>query len=159
MFIYMVAIAAAVLASKAQACYEDSQIFRRDSAEAHWGYTGFNGPLNWHGIDLEKNSLCSMGKMQTPINLDAHVVLENGAGYVMTIPGKTATVENRGHTIEVNHIENGRLVFDNKTYNLAQFHFHTPSEHRIDDEFFPMEVHFVHKTAGEFEFGRFLINS
>ena len=34
---------------------------------------------------------------------------------------------------------------ERKKYKLLQFHFHTPSEHRLRDESFPMEVHFVHK--------------
>ena len=30
-------------------------------------------------------------------------------------------------------------------FDLLQFHFHTPSEHLITGEQFPMEVHFVHR--------------
>jgi carbonic anhydrase len=32
-------------------------------------------------------------------------------------------------------------------FELVQFHFHAPSEHTIDGEFAPLEVHFVHKSA------------
>lgn len=32
-------------------------------------------------------------------------------------------------------------------YELLQFHFHTPSEHVLDGRRFPIEQHFVHKTA------------
>lgn len=41
----------------------------------------------------------------------------------------------------------GRLEVDGVTYELKQFHFHTPSEHRIDGEAFPMEMHLVHQAA------------
>jgi carbonic anhydrase len=42
----------------------------------------------------------------------------------------------------------GGIVFDNKTWALKQFHFHAPSEHRINGEYFPMEIHLVHQSAG-----------
>ena len=45
-------------------------------------------------------------------------------------------------------IKNGTFIrgknATESTYNLAQFHFHSPSEHRIDGEDYPMELHLVH---------------
>jgi carbonic anhydrase len=47
----------------------------------------------------------------------------------------------------------GSLEVDGHTYNLLQFHWHTPGEHTVDGEHTPMEVHFVfldsQKNAGE----------
>ena len=40
----------------------------------------------------------------------------------------------------------GQLTVDGKSYNLLQFHFHTPSEHYIGGLPYPMEVHFVHQA-------------
>ena len=41
-----------------------------------------------------------------------------------------------------------KLVIDGKEYKLAQFHFHTPSEHQIHGQnYYYMEVHFVHQDA------------
>jgi carbonic anhydrase len=42
----------------------------------------------------------------------------------------------------------GGLVYDKVTWTLKQFHFHTPSEHRINGEHFPMEMHLVHQGPG-----------
>lgn len=36
-----------------------------------------------------------------------------------------------------------------KTYKLLQFHWHTPSEHRLNGEEFPMEMHFVHQLGAD----------
>jgi carbonic anhydrase len=36
-----------------------------------------------------------------------------------------------------------------KTYDLAQFHFHTPREHRVNEEIYMMELHFVFEAAGK----------
>lgn len=32
-------------------------------------------------------------------------------------------------------------------YDLVQFHFHTPSEHRFSGKSFPLEMHLVHRSA------------
>src|SRR4029079_14578902 len=32
-------------------------------------------------------------------------------------------------------------------FELAQFHFHAPSEHTVSGQHFPVEIHFVHKSA------------
>ena len=42
----------------------------------------------------------------------------------------------------------GRLTIGGVAYELVQFHWHTPSEHRVAGEAFPMEMHVVHQTAG-----------
>lgn len=40
------------------------------------------------------------------------------------------------------------LTFDGITYELKQFHFHIDSEHEIDGQRFPMEIHFVNQKVG-----------
>jgi carbonic anhydrase len=37
----------------------------------------------------------------------------------------------------------GNVSVDGRTFNLTQFHFHTPSEHTVDEHRAPMEAHFV----------------
>ncbi len=37
------------------------------------------------------------------------------------------------------------IVYNGITYDLLQFHFHAPSEHTIDGEAAPLEIHFVHQ--------------
>lgn len=39
------------------------------------------------------------------------------------------------------------LDLDGEHYELVQYHFHAPSEHMIDGERAPLELHFVHKSA------------
>jgi carbonic anhydrase len=41
----------------------------------------------------------------------------------------------------------GELRVGNVAFQLLQFHFHTPSEHRINGEEFPLEMHLVHRSA------------
>lgn len=42
----------------------------------------------------------------------------------------------------------GRLTVGGVAYDLRQFHWHTPSEHRVEGETFPMEMHLVHEGPG-----------
>jgi len=53
---------------------------------------------------------------------------------------------NNGHTVQVNIAKENEctLRINGKSYELKQFHFHTPSEHLIDGETFEMEMHLVH---------------
>ena len=37
---------------------------------------------------------------------------------------------------------------ENVNYKLLQFHWHTPSEHELNGEKFPMEMHLVHRVNG-----------
>jgi carbonic anhydrase len=39
------------------------------------------------------------------------------------------------------------ITLRKKQYDLQQFHWHTPSEHRIDGRSHPMEMHLVHSAA------------
>jgi carbonic anhydrase len=39
---------------------------------------------------------------------------------------------------------NSSLRVGSRTFDLIQFHFHSPSEHAIDGERFDMEAHMVH---------------
>ncbi|KAI9372356.1 putative carbonic anhydrase [Aspergillus egyptiacus] len=109
-----------------------------------YNYTNLGGPTNWYGLDKEKNGDCSKGKNQSPID-----IVTNEIDYVtpgslkFDIPSAGGIkFENLGSGLEV-VLTNGSLAVDNKTYELSQFHFHTPSEHRVNEEYFPMEAHFV----------------
>ena len=42
----------------------------------------------------------------------------------------------------------GSLTLGGTSYDLLQFHFHTPSEHLINGVASAMELHFVHQSAG-----------
>jgi carbonic anhydrase len=54
---------------------------------------------------------------------------------------------NNGHTVQVNYDPGSYIELDNTRYDLIQFHYHAPSEHTIDGESFPAELHLVHRSA------------
>ncbi|PLB37587.1 putative carbonic anhydrase [Aspergillus candidus] len=113
----------------------------------NFDYEGETGPLNWHHIDRD-NSQCAHGKHQSPIDISSNSVTIAPRGSVrINIPkASTAKLENLGSGLEV-VLTNGSLTTPNGNYQLAQFHWHTPSEHRISAQHSPMEAHFVFKDA------------
>ena len=61
------------------------------------------------------------------------------------------SVRGREEVVEAEVPEGAAAVLlGDARYELVQFHFHTPSEHRLDGNRFPVEQHFVHRgPAGE----------
>lgn len=113
------------------------------AAEGHgWSYTGATGPDKWGELDAA-NKVCSAGTQQSPINISSAIRAQLPPLRINW--GNTAdTIVNNGHTIQCNIAEGSTLMLAKDTYRLLQFHFHRPSEHKIDGKSFPMEVHFVH---------------
>ena len=58
-------------------------------------------------------------------------------------------VLNNGHTVQVNYAPGSTVSINGETYNLLQFHFHTPSEHLFAGKAAPMELHLVHQNAAK----------
>jgi carbonic anhydrase len=125
---------------------------RRQLKAPDYDYSDVRGPLNWHGISPAYKK-CATGRNQSPINIRSSTpgvktVTDAAQRPRVNYPSvKNAQLKNLGSTIQV-HV-NGTLTYEGVTYALRQFHFHTPSEHRLQDEYFPFEAHFVHERVGE----------
>lgn len=141
------------IASLASAfCSHGTTLFPRSANGApisDFNYDALTGPLNWAGLDTATTHICSLGKTQSPINIvtkDYTPTSGSTLNFAVENYPDGAEIENLGSTLEV--IVNGSLTVKGKEYSLKQFHFHTPSEHRLDDEYFPMEAHFVFQADG-----------
>ncbi len=116
------------------------------SSPAHWGYEGENGPDQWAGLD-PKYTLCASGKQQSPVDI-ANTVRSDISDVFFSYQPAKLNIVNNGHTIEVDYPAGDSLIkIDEVDYKLAQFHFHTPSEHTINGKQAAMELHFVNKSA------------
>ena len=112
--------------------------------EAEWGYTGDEGPEHWSEMSSEF-ALCADGTAQSPIDIsDAAEVDLVDIEFNYGETGQ-ACILNNGHTIQSNVDPGSLIVYNGISYDLLQFHFHSPSEHTIDGEAAAMEVHFVHQ--------------
>ena len=118
------------------------------AADAHWSYEGPEGPDKWGNLD-PSFQVCSVGNQQSPINI-GETVKAQLAPLKITWTKTVDTIENNGHTIQLNMGETNASTLALGTggnSRLVQFHFHRPSEHTINGASFPMEVHFVHANA------------
>ncbi|MEJ2274989.1 MAG: carbonic anhydrase family protein [Woeseiaceae bacterium] len=122
--------------------------------EVHWGYEDDNGPAMWSSMKSEW-ALCGEGRHQSPVDLNNPVESELPAIAVHTLSQQAVEVLNQnevleeldnGHTVQVNALLPDALQIDGKSYSLKQFHFHSPSEHTVDGEHLPMEIHFVNEA-------------
>ena len=116
-----------------------------DGHDAHWAYEGEFAPYRWG--DLKSGyALCKSGARQSPIDIRNPVVsdVEPIQFHYEDAPLK---VSNNGHTIEVEVAPGSFILHAGARYELVQFHFHTPSEERINGRTFDMVAHLVHKSA------------
>ena len=97
-------------------------------------YDALNGPLNWYGLNETANYACDKGSRQSPIVIDSTVSVL-----------KPSTIT-KFAVLDYPSRSRGQWYSRGRQYQL---HFHTPSEHRIDDEFYPMEMHWVLESDGE----------
>ncbi|KAF8848927.1 carbonic anhydrase [Acephala macrosclerotiorum] len=115
-----------------------------------FGYIGNIGPTNWASLSPD-NIACSTSTQQSPIDVTNTSTTLVAAGEVkITIPDiQEAEFENLGTTVEVvMEGKGGKTVIPGgKEFELKQFHFHSPSEHTIEGEYFPLEMHMVHQSA------------
>ncbi len=113
--------------------------------ESSWSYEGATGPAQWGGLESAFVA-CSEGMQQSPIDLGAAFQARGGALSVDWRPTAAEVVDN-GHTIQVDMAPGSSMQLDGREFSLLQFHFHLPSEHTVEGESIPMEVHFVHQAA------------
>ena len=116
--------------------------------EIHWAYDGDEGPAHWGELSPDY-SLCADGSAQSPIDIRAAseldlVDIEFYYGETARDLEATHSIYNNSHTIQVNVAPGSYIVYNGISYDLLQFHFHSPSEHTIDGLAAPMEIHFVH---------------
>ncbi|NMO14771.1 carbonic anhydrase family protein [Pyxidicoccus fallax] len=114
------------------------------AAEVYWGYSDAVGPGHWG--DLPGATTCATGQEETPIALEtASATPDTQPAPVFNYRPTRVRMVNTGHTVEFQYDPGSSLRVNGREYTLAQFHFHTPSEHTEDGKRFPLEMHLVHK--------------
>ncbi|WP_019450946.1 carbonic anhydrase family protein [Cupriavidus sp. BIS7] len=114
---------------------------------AHWTYEGHAGAKHWG--DLEKEyATCKLGRLQSPIDIEtSKIKAADSEPIKLAYNGASAQVSNTGHSIQVDPEDGGSITVDGVEYKLVQFHFHTPSEEKINGKPHAMVAHLVHRSA------------
>ncbi len=112
---------------------------------AHWSYSGDEGPQHWGDLD-PTYALCKTGGAQSPIDLPLAPSRHEPAPARPHWDPIPLRLTNNGRIVQVNDTAPSAFVVDGTTYHLAQFHFHSPSDHTIGGHRYPVEMHLVHKS-------------
>ncbi|KAF9987087.1 hypothetical protein BGZ75_001066 [Mortierella antarctica] len=121
-----------------------------------WNYgAGPDGHVHWGLVDPSYVT-CDKGMQQSPIDINDDTL---GSFVTATVtplvydysPINDAVAHWNGHAVEVDWVpndasRNSSITIRGKQYNLIQFHFHTPSEHRIYGKHAAAELHMVHRS-------------
>jgi carbonic anhydrase len=110
---------------------------------AHWSYKGEGGPENWGQMKSEF-ATCSTGQRQSPIDIRDGIRVQLDPVQFDYRPSGFSVVDN-GHTVQVNLSPGNSIEVMGRRYDLLQFHFHRPSEERVNGRQFDMVAHLVHK--------------
>ena len=110
-----------------------------------WLYEGELGPANWSKINVDW-ARCGTGNRQSPIDLRDGIKVNLEHISFDYHPSSFSEVNN-GRTIEVTVGSGNFITVGNTVYELQQFHFHRPSEEKINGKGTEMVIHLVHKSA------------
>jgi len=111
----------------------------------HWSYAGEGAPEHWGELKPDFK-LCAIGTRQSPIDIRDGFKVDLEKIQFDYRPSGFAVLDN-GHTIQVNIAAGNSLQVMGRRFELQQFHFHRPSEERINGRQFEMVAHLVHKDA------------
>jgi carbonic anhydrase len=123
------------------ACQKDEEV-TLDCDAFEWEYEGSGAPSNWSGCFLD----CG-GQVQSPIDIANAVEDAQLSAITHTYDASPFEFFNNGHTVEFEYESGSIMLFEGIPYELLQFHFHTGSEHHLNGQQYPMEIHLVHKDS------------
>ncbi|RZI40628.1 carbonic anhydrase family protein [Herbaspirillum sp. HC18] len=112
-------------------------------ASGHWDYEGEFGPPRWGKLNPAW-AKCGSGNRQSPIDIRDGIRVDLEP-VVFDYQASAFNVLNNGHTVQVNLAPGNRITLTGRTYELQQFHFHRPSEEKVNGRSSEMVAHLVHK--------------
>jgi carbonic anhydrase len=117
----------------------------RAEGEHHWSYNGSTGPAKWSKLESDY-TVCGLGHLQSPIDIhDADAKKSDLPAIAFDYKPSPLRIIDNGHTVQVDYALGSSITVQGKQYQLVQFHFHRPSEEKINGKSADMVAHLVHK--------------
>jgi carbonic anhydrase len=110
-----------------------------------WDYTGSLGPSHWGDLKPEF-AACKGGHRQSPIDI-RNPQKADLPTIEFDYKRSPLHIIDNGHTVMINYAPGSFIRVGGKQYELKQFHFHRPSEEKINGRGFAMVVHLVHADS------------
>src|SRR5579862_2579724 len=124
-------------------CVGTASLFAQQaSGQPAFAYEGASGPSHWGDLGPDY-SVCKTGSEQSPVDIRNAKKAPLPPIRFDYNPAPLRLINN-GHTVQFNYAAGSSINVDGERYELKQFHFHRPSEERIDGHAFDMVVHLVH---------------
>jgi carbonic anhydrase len=114
----------------------------QEHTHGHWSYDAAEGPSHWGDLSPDF-AACKTGHSQSPIDIRDPKKADLPAIQFDYRESPLHVIDN-GHTIMINYGAGSSIVVGDKKYTLKQFHFHRPSEEKINGVAHAMVVHLVH---------------
>jgi carbonic anhydrase len=137
------AVAAKAESAPASAPAHAEEAHAPGAAHVHWSYLGEGGPSQWAALKSEF-ATCGLGKRQSPIDIRGGIRVDLEPIRFDYHPSAFSVIDN-GHTVQANIAGNNSIEVGGRRYDLLQFHFHRPSEERVNGRQYDMVIHLVHK--------------
>ena len=111
-------------------------------AKHSWDYSDQFGPNHWGDLSADFTT-CKTGHHQSPIDIRNPKKADLPPIHFDYKSSPLHIIDN-GHTIMINYAPGSVMSVGGKKYVLQQFHFHRPSEEKVEGRSFDMTVHLVH---------------
>lgn len=124
------------------------EVVEEVEASVEWGYSGAGGPENWASISAD-NERCGSGTQQSPINVTGYAKGDSPP-ISFSYRKEAEAVTNARTAVTVDYPTGNRLGLSERTYQLETVTAHTPSEHQVDGQSYPLELQLLHsQTFGD----------
>lgn len=110
----------------------------------HWTYGGATGAEQWGSLDKNYET-CALGQRQSPIDIRRTIRADLPA-IEFAYQATALSIIDNGHSVKVDTADAGTITVDGESYALQQFHFHKPSEEKINGKPYAMVAHLVHQS-------------
>lgn len=89
-----------------------------------------------------------LGIRQSPIDIELSLAdRTNGSSLAFNYNEVTfSKPKHHDRHVGIDVTEGGTITLSKRTYELKDIHFHVPAEHTLEEQRYPMEVHFIHDS-------------